>query len=64
LRYGDLGASDARVRALPSRLELRGARILLRVDASGARFPVRIDPLVHHRRRTVKAGHQYLAKAP
>jgi hypothetical protein len=46
LRYGDLGASDARGRALPSRLELRGARILLRVDASGARFPVRIDPLV------------------
>jgi hypothetical protein len=46
LRYGDLVASDARGRTLPSRLELRSGRLLLRVDARGARYPLRIDPLI------------------
>src|SRR5271166_1144309 len=46
LRYGELKASDARGRTLPSRLELHGRTVLLSVDTRGARFPVRIDPLV------------------
>ncbi len=46
LRYGELLASDARGRALRSWLELRGGRVLLRVDARGARYPLRIDPFV------------------
>ena len=45
LRYGELAASDARGRALRSWLVVQGRRILLRVDARGARYPLRIDPL-------------------
>jgi len=46
LRYGSLRASDAGGRALRSWMQLRGGRLLLRVDAAGARYPLRIDPLV------------------
>ncbi len=46
LRYYGLSASDARGRLLRSWLELRGGAVLLRVDARGAVYPVRIDPLL------------------
>ncbi|HEY4824900.1 MAG TPA: IPT/TIG domain-containing protein [Solirubrobacteraceae bacterium] len=46
LRYGNLLTTDASGRALHTWLELRGARLLIRVDAAGARYPLRIDPLV------------------
>ena len=46
LRYTGLSASDARGHALRSWLTLDGRRILLHLDTSGARFPVRVDPLV------------------
>jgi hypothetical protein len=46
LRYGSLVATDARARALPSWLAISSGHVLLRVDTRGARFPVRIDPLV------------------
>jgi hypothetical protein len=46
LSYGALAASDASGRALPSWLELEPGKLLLRVDAAGARFPLKIDPLV------------------
>jgi hypothetical protein len=46
LLYGQLVASDARGNTLHSWLELRPGAILLRVDARGARFPIRIDPLI------------------
>ncbi len=46
LRYTALTASDARGRALHSWLELRQGHLLLRVDARGARYPLRIDPLI------------------
>jgi hypothetical protein len=46
LRYTGLSATDARGRLLHSWLELEGGRVLLRVNASGARYPLRIDPLV------------------
>jgi hypothetical protein len=45
--YGELHASDARGRALHSWLVLERGRILLRVDARGASYPLRIDPLLH-----------------
>jgi hypothetical protein len=46
LRYTNLSATDARGRALHSWLSLRGGRILLHVDARGANYPLRIDPLL------------------
>ena len=46
LRYTDLQVTDARGRALPARLGLTHGTLLLRVDARGARYPLRIDPLI------------------
>jgi RHS repeat-associated protein len=46
LRYGDLEAYDARGRALRSWFVLRGSQLLIRVDVAGARYPVRIDPMI------------------
>jgi phosphodiesterase/alkaline phosphatase D-like protein len=46
LRYGALVVTDARGRALRSWLELDAGRLLLRVDARGAHYPLRIDPLI------------------
>jgi len=45
LRYGGLLATDAHGRTLSSWLELRGGRLLLRVNARHASYPLRIDPL-------------------
>jgi len=46
LHYRDLQATDARGRALPCWLELQGDTVGVRVDARGARYPLRIDPLI------------------
>ena len=46
LRYVGLRAVDARGRVLRAWLDLSGGRLLVRVDARGARYPVRIDPLL------------------
>ena len=46
LRYDGLTATDARGHVLHSWLQLQGNRLLLRVDAAGARYPLRIDPFV------------------
>lgn len=46
LAYRGLAASDARGRTLPSRFALAGDRLLIEVDDAGARYPLRIDPLV------------------
>jgi hypothetical protein len=46
LRYTDLLATDARGRTLHSSLILDAHRLLIRVDANGARYPLRIDPFV------------------
>jgi hypothetical protein len=54
LRYGDLMATDARGRVLRSWLVLQGGRVLLRVDARDARYPLRIDPLAE---QATLAGH-------
>jgi hypothetical protein len=46
LSYGALVATDASGRTLHSWLGLEDGKILLRVDASGARYPLTIDPLL------------------
>jgi hypothetical protein len=46
LRYTDLHATDATGRTLPARLELDGGRVTLAVDATGAAWPVTVDPLI------------------
>jgi FG-GAP repeat len=44
LRYGELTALDATGRRLPARMEIRGSMIQLRIEDSGAHYPLRIDP--------------------
>ncbi len=46
LRYGDLLATDARGKPLHAWFALAGRTVLLRVDTRGARYPLRIDPLI------------------
>ncbi len=46
LRYRGLVASDARGRGLRAWLSLSGGRVLVHVNARGAVYPVRIDPLL------------------
>src|SRR5450759_112735 len=46
LRYTGLTATDARGRALHAWPTLRAGRVLLSVDTHGARYPLRIDPLI------------------
>lgn len=45
-RYASLSAADALDHPLPARVELSDGRLLLRIDDSRARYPVRIDPVV------------------
>jgi hypothetical protein len=46
LAYGGLSATDARGHALRGSMALVGGRILLRIDAEHAAYPVRIDPWI------------------
>jgi hypothetical protein len=46
LRYTGLRAADSRGRPLRAWLSLDGGQLLLRVDARGAHYPLRIDPLI------------------
>jgi IPT/TIG domain/FG-GAP repeat len=52
LRYGDLLATDAQGRTLHSWLAVSAGRILLRIDTNGARYPLRIDPLLQQAKLT------------
>ncbi len=56
LRYSGLFASDARGRRLPTRLELRGRTLLLRVDDRGARYPLLVDPFIQQAKLTASDG--------
>jgi hypothetical protein len=56
LRYTGLIATDARGRQLHSWLQLENGRVLIRVDTSGAPFPVRIDPFVQSAELSGSAG--------
>jgi FG-GAP repeat len=46
LSYGELVATDARGRALPSSMQMIEGKLLLNIDTRGAAYPVRVDPLV------------------
>jgi hypothetical protein len=56
LGYGGLSATDARGRSLRSWMALSGGRLLLRVDAAHAHYPVRIDPLIETTELTAEDG--------
>jgi hypothetical protein len=49
LSYRGLVATDARGRTLHAWLQLQGRELLLRVDDTGARYPLRVDPFIHPR---------------
>jgi len=51
IRYGGLQVSDAGGRVLSGRLQLRGAELRVQIDARGARYPLRVDPLVQQGRK-------------
>jgi FG-GAP repeat len=46
LRYGGLSVTDARGRALPATLTVHHGELLIGVSDAGARYPLRIDPLI------------------
>ena len=56
LRYTGLVTSDARGRELRSWLELRGERLLVRVDDARARYPLTVDPFVQQSKLTTSDG--------
>jgi hypothetical protein len=56
LRYVGLRATDGRGRVLDAWLDPTGGRLLVRVDARGARYPLRIDPFVQQGRKLVGTG--------
>ncbi len=57
LRYTGLTARDAAGRRLQSWLELKGDRLLLRVDDRGALYPVVVDPFVQQAELTAADGY-------
>jgi RHS repeat-associated protein len=56
LRYGGLVASDAQGRTLRSWLVLDAGRVLLRVNTRGARYPLRIDPVIQQGEKITGSG--------
>ena len=56
LRYTGLTATDAHGRVLHSWLQLHAGRLLLRVDARGARYPLRIDPFIQQGEKLTGSG--------
>ena len=56
LRYTGLTARDAAGRQLPSWLEMKSGRLLLRVNDRGARYPLVIDPWVQQAELTASDG--------
>ncbi len=55
-RYAGLEARDATGRELPSWLEAKGDRVLVRVDDNGARYPVVVDPWIQEAELTASDG--------
>jgi FG-GAP repeat len=56
LRYAGVHATDASGRALPAWLQMRGGRVLVRVNDRGAHYPVRVDPFVQQAELTAGDG--------
>lgn len=52
LRYDDLSVSDASGRTLPAHMAVEHGRVLISIDARGARYPIRVDPLVQDAKLT------------
>lgn len=59
LRYAGLVAVDARGRSLPAWLQATAGRLLVRVDDRGARYPLRVDPLVQGAKLTASDASTY-----
>jgi hypothetical protein len=59
LRYTGLNVRDAMGKELRSWLELRGKRLMLRVEDSGARFPVVVDPWIQQAELTASDSGPY-----
>jgi len=59
LRYAGLSARDATGKELNTWLEIRGERVLLRVDDEGARYPVIVDPFVQLAELTSSDGAEF-----
>jgi hypothetical protein len=58
LRYGGLIATDASGRMLGSRLGLDRGRLLIHVDTSRARYPLRIDPMIQQGAKLTGSGEE------
>jgi hypothetical protein len=58
LRYDSLVTTDATGRELPSSLALRDAQLQIRVDTRGARYPLRVDPLIQQGEKLTGGGEQ------
>ena len=56
LRLRGLHAYDADGRSLPSRFELAGRTLLVRVDTGNARYPVTVDPFLERAKLTAADG--------
>jgi len=56
LSYGAPSVTDASGRTLPAHLTLAGGRLLIGVDAQGARYPLRVDPLMASAELYASAG--------
>jgi FG-GAP repeat len=56
LRYSGLRTTDAQGRVLHSWLSLHAGRLLLRVDARSARYPLRIDPFFQQGSKLTGSG--------
>ena len=56
LIYGALSVSDAAGRTLPAGLHLRKHELVIAVDTAGARYPIRIDPLIQQGTKLAPGG--------
>jgi hypothetical protein len=56
LSYGGLIAVDGTGRQLPASITWRGGRLILSVDARGARYPLRVDPTIAQFTQTALLG--------
>ncbi|MCL4489182.1 MAG: Ig-like domain repeat protein [Chloroflexi bacterium] len=59
LRYTGLSACDAAGKALQAWLEIAGGSLLVRVDDTGAQYPIMIDPWIQAARLTASDGAAY-----
>ena len=59
--YRELCASDATGRDLPARMEVSPGQIAIVIDATDARYPIEIDPLVMTLAQTINTNNEPLA---